>query len=224
MGTLILARHSLTEASEAGRNLGQRTDPPLTERGAALAERLGTTLHSELEELPHDDVRLLSSPAQRCRQTASAVARALAFSGPVEVHDELIELDYGEWDGLTADECRARDPELRAAWEADPFATRCPGGESGADVAARAFPVLDEVDAWLTADRDRCAIVVAHNHVNRLRLCAHLGWPMAHYRRRIGQDAAAYSVLTFADGGATDGGSPVVRRLNTSADWRSVAE
>src|SRR5918999_3941492 len=117
MGTLILARHSLTEASEAGRNLGQRTDPPLTPAGSWLAERLGDTLRSELDELPHDEVRLLSSPALRCRLTATAVAEALALSEAVEVHDGLVELDYGDWDGLTADECRARDPELRSAWE-----------------------------------------------------------------------------------------------------------
>jgi broad specificity phosphatase PhoE len=74
MGTLILARHSTTEASDAGRNLGQRTDPPLAAAGVALAERLGATLRAELDELRHDDLRLFSSPALRCRQTAAAVA------------------------------------------------------------------------------------------------------------------------------------------------------
>jgi broad specificity phosphatase PhoE len=210
MGTLILARHSLTEASEAGRNLGQRTDPPLTEPGAALAERLGTTLRSELEELPHDDVRLVSSPAQRCRQTAAAVAKALAISGPVEVQDELIELDYGEWDGLTADECRARDPELRAAWEADPFATRCPSGESGEEVLRRVSAVLGPLEAWLAGDRARCAIVVGHNHVNRVRLCALFGWPMREYRDRLSQDPAGYSIVGLG------AGTPVIRRVNAT--------
>jgi broad specificity phosphatase PhoE len=225
VGSLFLARHSVTAASASGRNLGQSSDPPLVPAGAALAVRLGEAIAFELAELPHDDLRLISSPARRCRQTIAAVAEALGVAAQrVEVERGLIEIDYGAWEGLTPDECRARDPELRRAWEADPFSTRCPDGESGADVAARAFPVLDEVEAWLMGDRDRCAIVVAHNHVNRLRLCAHLGWPLAEYRRRIGQDAAAYSLLTFADGEAADGGSPVVRRLNASADWPSAAE
>lgn len=225
MGSLLLARHSVTAASASGRNLGQSSDPPLVAAGAALAVRLGEAIAFELGELPHDALRLVSSPAARCRQTIAPIAEALGVAqARIEVAPGLIEIDYGAWEGLTPDECRARDPELRPAWEADPFATRCPGGESGADVAARAFPVLEEVEAWLAADRDRCAVVVAHNHVNRLRLCAHLGWPMAEYRRRIGQDAAAYSLLTFADGGGSEGASPVVRRLNAAADWRSVGD
>jgi ribonuclease H / adenosylcobalamin/alpha-ribazole phosphatase len=210
MGTLILARHSITEASAAGRNLGQRTDPPLTEAGAALAARLGATLHAELAELPHAEVRLLSSPAQRCRQTAAALVDVVGVHRPVEVHDGLLELDYGAWDGLTAEECWARDPELRAAWEADPYVTRCPDGESGEDVLRRASAVLDPLEEWLAADRARCAIVVAHNHVNRVRLCALFGWPMREYRDRLSADPAGYSMLGLGSG------TPVIRRMNAA--------
>jgi probable phosphoglycerate mutase len=121
-----------------------------------------------------------------------------------------MEIDYGAWDGLTAEECRERDPELRAAWEADPFVTRCPDGESGSDVAARAFAAFDPIEAWLAADRARCAIVVAHNHVNRLRLCALFGWPMREYRERLEQDPAGYSLVTFG------GEVPVIRRVNAA--------
>jgi probable phosphoglycerate mutase len=210
MGTLILARHSITEASDAGRNLGQRADPPLAERGFALAERLGATLRAELDELPHDEVRLVSSPALRCRQTATAVAGEFGVSADVEVDGGLVELDYGDWDGLTADECRARDPELRAAWEADPFTTRCPDGESGEDVLVRVSTVLDPLEAWLTEDRSRCAIVIAHNHVNRVRLCAIFGWPMREYRDRLSQDPAGYSIVGLG------AGTPVIRRVNAA--------
>jgi probable phosphoglycerate mutase len=210
MGTLILARHSITEASAAGRNLRQRSDPPLAEEGVTLATRLGMTLRAELDELPHDDLRLLSSPALRCRQTAGAVVDAVGDTLEIEVHDGLLELDYGAWDTLTADECRARDPQLRADWEADPFATRCPEGESGEDVLRRTSAALDPVEAWLAQDRARCAIVIAHNHVNRLRLCALFGWPMREYRDRLSQDPAGYSIVGLS------GGTPVVRRVNAS--------
>lgn len=211
MGSLILVRHSITEASASGRNLGQRTDPPLADAGVALAVRLGETLARELAELPHDELRLLSSPAQRCRQTAEAVGEGLGLGAEaIEVEPGLLEIDYGAWDGLTADECRARDPELRAAWEADPYRTRCPDGESGADVAARAATVLDPLEAWLAGDRARCAIVVAHNHVNRVRLCALFGWPMREYRERVTQDPAGYSLVTFG------GSVPTIRRVNAA--------
>ncbi len=214
MGSLVLVRHSITAASAAGRNLGQRADPPLAPEGMALAERLATTIAAELTELPHDELRVLSSPAQRCRQTADVVAGGLALDAgeplDVEVAAGLIEIDYGAWDGLTAHECRARDPELRAAWEADPYATRCPEGESGEDVAARAFAVLEPLEAWVAGDRARCAIVVAHNHVNRLRLCALFRWPMREYRDRLSQDPAAYSVIGLGSG------TPVIRRVNAA--------
>ena len=210
MGTLILVRHATTEASAGGRNLGQRGDPPLTDGGVALAGRLGTTLASELAELPHEELRLLTSPARRCGMTLDAITAALGTAAVPEVEAELLELDYGDWDGLTAEECRARDPQLRAAWEADPFATRCPDGESGEDVLRRSSEVLDPLEAWVAADRARCAIVVAHNHVNRVHLCALLGWPMREYRDRLAQDPAGYSVVGLGSR------PPVVRRVNAA--------
>lgn len=212
MGSLILVRHSTTAASASGRNLGRRSDPPLADAGVELAGHLGNTLAAELAELPHDEVRIISSPAMRCRQTAAAVAGSLAVSAEaVEVAPGLIEIDYGAWDGLTAEECRARDPELRAAWEADPYGTSCPDGESGADVARRAFAEMGPVESWLAADRARCAIVVSHNHVIRLRLCELIGWPLREYRDRLSADPAGYSLVTF---GAD---VPVVRRVNAPA-------
>jgi broad specificity phosphatase PhoE len=211
MGTLILVRHATTAASASGRNLGQRGDPPLAAAGRELATRLGVTLVAELGELPHEETRLVSSPAARCRETAAAIAAALDLApATVELDPRLLEIDYGAWDGLTADECRERDPERRAAWEADPYATRCPDGESGSDVARRSFAALAPVEAWLAADRARCAVVVAHNHVNRLRLCALLGWPMREYRERLAQDPGGYNVVTFGQE------TPVVRRVNAA--------
>jgi broad specificity phosphatase PhoE len=212
MGSLFLVRHATTAASESGRNLGRRSDPALAHAGVRLATRLGATLVAELAELPHDELRLISSPALRCRQTAGAIGRPLGVpANAAEIAPGLMEIDYGAWDGLTADECRARDPELRAAWEADPYATRCPDGESGADVASRSLAALSPVEAWLAADRARCAIVVAHNHVLRLRLCDLLGWPMQQYRERLAADPGSYSLVTFG------GGAPVVRRVNAPA-------
>ena len=212
MGSLILIRHAITAASAAGRNLGQRSDLPLSDEGMKLATQLGQTIVAELAELPHDELRFVSSPALRCRMTLEAIKLVLG-GDPLSIESApgLIEIDYGAWDGLSPEECRERDPELRAAWEADPFVTRCPDGESGQDVATRAFAALAPVEEWLAADRARCAVVVAHNHVNRLRLCNLLGWPMREYRDRLVQDPGAYNLITLG------GGTPVVRRLNAPA-------
>lgn len=209
MGSLFLIRHSITAASASGRNLGSADDPPLAAAGVTAARELADAVLLELDELPHDEIRLFSSPARRCRETMAPIAEALAIpEGDVEVEPALREIDYGAWDGLTAEECLERDPQLRRAWIADPYHTSCPGGESGEDVAARAFPVFHDIEAWLAADGSRSAIVVAHNHVNRLRLTALLAWPMRDYRRRIAQDPAGYSIVSFG------GGLPAVRRIN----------
>jgi broad specificity phosphatase PhoE len=212
MGSIFLVRHATTAASAAGANLGQASDPALTDDGQRLATRLGRAIALELAALPHDELLLIRSPARRCLTTAAAIQRMLgdeAAGLPTSVEEGLRELDYGAWEGLTPEECRRRDPERRAAWEADPYATPAPDGESGRDIAARAFPVLEAVEAWLAAAPSRAALVVSHNHVVRLRLAALLGIPLSDYRRRLRIEPASYSVLTFTAG--MDG--PSVRRI-----------
>jgi probable phosphoglycerate mutase len=212
MGSILLVRHATTAASASGANLGQGSDPSLTGGGQQLASRLGRAIVLELAALPHEELRLISSPAQRCLTTAAAIAGALQEDPgrvPTSVEEGLRELDYGAWDGLTADECRRRDPERRAAWEADPYSTAAPGGEAGRDVAARAFPILEGVEAWLADGPSRVAVVVSHNHVVRLRLAALLGIPLRDYRRRLSIEPGSYSILTFA----ADMDGPSVRRI-----------
>jgi broad specificity phosphatase PhoE len=208
MGALFLVRHATTEASKAGRNLGQRDDPGLAPEGEDLAARTGAAIRVELTALSHDDVRIVSSLALRCRETAAAIGGEVGAE--VELEAALLELDYGAWEGLSPEECLARDPELRARWERDPYLTSTPDGESGRDVARRAFPVLEELEGWLASDRTRAAVVVSHNHVLRLRLTALLGLRLRDYRRRVVTDPGAYSLITFG------GQRPVVRRINVA--------
>jgi broad specificity phosphatase PhoE len=199
MGSLFLVRHATTAASSAGTNLGQADDAPLIADGEGLAARLGAAIAQELQAMPRDELRLVSSPAQRCRATALAIARANGTDpADVSIEDGLRELDYGTWEGLTADECRRRNPALRAAWELDPYAVKAPGGESGSDVAARALPVLERIEGWLAGGAGRVTIVVSHNHVIRLRLAAVLGIPLPDYRRRLAIEPGSYSMVTFA--------------------------
>jgi broad specificity phosphatase PhoE len=209
MGHLVLVRHATTAASESGVNLGQRTDAPLVAAGRELARRTGLALRAELASIADGTLRLVTSPARRCRETAELLAEAIGRPDLApDAEERLWEIDYGAWEGLTAEECRARDPELRARWEADPYATRTPGGESGADVAARAFAALGPLEGWLASSPSAAAIVVTHNHVVRLRVAAELGIPMADYRRQVEADPGGYSILTIGPGGST------IRRLN----------
>jgi broad specificity phosphatase PhoE len=214
MGSLFLVRHATTEASEAGRNLGQSGDPSLAAEGETLAARTGAAIRLELAAMSVGDVRIVTSPALRCLRTAAAIRAALATLPGARLGHELDqeaglrELDYGAWEGLTPDECRARNPIEREAWERDPYLTAAPGGESGRDVTRRAFPVLEAQEAWVAHDQSRVAVVVSHNHVIRLRLTALLSLPLRDYRRRVVADPGGYSFITFA------GRQPVVRRIN----------
>jgi broad specificity phosphatase PhoE len=221
MGSVFLVRHATTAASAAGTNLGQADDAPLLPDGESLAGRLGAAIALELAAMPDGEIHVVSSPARRCRATAEAIAAAIGLDAqvPVQVEEGLRELDYGSWEGLTAEECRRRDPVLRAAWEADPYAVQAPGGESGADVAARAFPVLEAIEGWLVAVGDRVAIVVSHNHVIRLRLAAVLGIPLPDYRRRLSIEPGSYSVVTFA----SKPRQTTVRRIGTLPPPRAAS-
>jgi probable phosphoglycerate mutase len=222
MGSIFLVRHATTLASASGANLGQASDPDLTGVGQQLATLLGRAIVLELAALPHDELRLISSPAQRCQTTAAVIRDALLAAGDgratTAVEDGLRELDYGAWEGLTPGQCRRRDPELRAAWEADPHATAAPGGESGQDVVARAFPILEGVESWLGAGSARAAIVVSHNHVVRLRLAALLGISLRDYRRRLSVQPGSYAILTFPTGRR----GPSVRRIAAMPPDRAI--
>jgi broad specificity phosphatase PhoE len=97
MGSIFLVRHATTAASEAGTNLGQHGDPALTGSGQQLATRLGRAIVLELAALPHDELRLISSPARRCLATAATIGGALeeghASRVTTEVEEGLRELD-----------------------------------------------------------------------------------------------------------------------------------
>ena len=125
-----LARHGETEWSRKGRHTGL-TDLPLTEQGERNAQRLRERLTGLLF------VKVLTSPLQRARRTSELAG----FGGVAEVDPELIEWNYGDYEGVRTDEIRANQP----GWEL--FRDGCPNGESPADVAARADRVVARVRA-----------------------------------------------------------------------------
>jgi broad specificity phosphatase PhoE len=125
---LILLRHGQSESNAAGLLVG-RSDPPLTDLGVRQAEAAGRYLAAELlsgeRDHPPRSLLVLSSPLQRARATAEIVARECGQSAEVEVDEQLIELDYGKFDGLTLGQV---EPADWAAWRADP-SWRPPGGD-----------------------------------------------------------------------------------------------
>jgi broad specificity phosphatase PhoE len=140
-----LLRHAETEWSRTGRHTG-RTDIPLTDAGREIARALRDRIESQTFS------RVLCSPLSRARETAQLAG--LECSG---LHDDLLEWDYGEYEGLTTPEIR----ESRPGWWL--WTDGCPGGEMPDDVGARADRIIAEV-----ADLDGTVAFVAHGHVLRV--------------------------------------------------------
>jgi broad specificity phosphatase PhoE len=149
-----LVRHGQTEWSVAGRHTG-RTDLPLTAVGEADAGRLAERLRG-LTALP-----AFTSPLQRAARTA-----ALAGFGHAHADPDLMEWDYGEYEGLTTAFIRERRPD----WAL--FRDGCPGGETGIAVAMRVDRVVTRL-----RELDGDAVVFAHGHLLRVLAARWLGLP-----------------------------------------------
>ena len=125
---IVLARHGETEWSRDLKHTG-RTDLPLTDHGRAEAERLRPGFEGR------SFVRVLSSPLERALDTC----RLAGLGDEVELTDDLLEWDYGEYEGITTAEIREGRPDFYL-WR-----DGCPGGESAADVGARVDRVVTEL-------------------------------------------------------------------------------
>ncbi|CCH76370.1 putative phosphoglycerate mutase family protein [Nostocoides japonicum T1-X7] len=178
-GHLVLLRHGETEWSKSGQHTG-RTDLPLTEHGEELARAAGALLHD------FTFVETLSSPLQRARRTAE-----LAGLHP-EVDEDLLEWDYGGYEGLTTAQIRER---LGHEWTvfADGVVPGETPGETVEEVAARASRVLARIMPAL-AEGD--VALVGHGHCLRVLTAT---WLRQEPRMgaQIILDAGSVSVLQY---------------------------
>jgi broad specificity phosphatase PhoE len=127
---VYLARHGETAWSLSGQHTGL-TDLPLTERG----ERNARQLAKRLQGIPF--AKVFTSPLQRARRTCELAG----FGAVAEVLSELVEWNYGDYEGRRTAEIQAERP----GWNI--FRDGCPGGETPAQVADRANRVIDKVRA-----------------------------------------------------------------------------
>jgi len=171
---VVLARHAETEWSRDGRHTG-RTDIPLTDRGRAAARALAPRLRERRFAL------VLVSPLARARETCELCGLGAA----AQPRDDLMEWDYGDYEGLTTPEIRARRP----GWSL--WRDGCPGGELAGEVGARA----DRVIAELRAAGGDCA-VFSHGHLLRV-LGARWVELAAEHGGRLGLSTGSISVLGY---------------------------
>jgi broad specificity phosphatase PhoE len=185
---VYLARHGETAWSLTGQHTGL-TDIPLTERGERTARRLGERLRGL------GFARVYTSPLQRARRTCELAG----FGAVADVDGDLVEWDYGQYEGLTGAEIRAGRP----GW--DIFRDGCPGGEAPAQVAARAARVVSRVRA-IGGD----VLVFSSGHFMRVLAAAWIGLEAASNCSRLMLSTASLSALGYED----DISRPVIRLWN----------
>lgn len=157
-GNVFAIRHGETEWSLSGRHTGL-TDVPLTENGRRAAKRLGEALAKT------EFARVFSSPLQRARVTCELAG----FGARMEIDSDLVEWNYGEYEGLTPEEIEDRDP----GWLI--FTDGCPGGEDPDQVRTR----VDRLIARIRRTPGHVALF-AHGHLLRALAARWIGLSLSH--------------------------------------------
>ena len=192
--TVLLVRHGRTSANAGGTLAGRTPGVGLDDTGRAQVEALA----QRLSPLPL--VAVLSSPLQRCQETAGAVAATGGTRGvprpPVLSDDRLSECDYGEWTGRPLKEL-AKD-RLWPVVQAHPTAVQFPGGESMRQMQQRAVDAVRETDARVEAEHgpDALWVAVSHGDVIKSVLADALGVHLDAFQRLV-VDPCSVSVVTY---------------------------
>ncbi len=189
MTRIVLVRHGQTAWNRDVRFRG-RADVELDEFGLKQAEVTGRYLSARWPV-----VAVYASPMLRAMQTAEAIARARRLDA--HPFQGLLDIDFGEWQGLSLDEVAQRYPVLYQAWWEAPHTVHFPGGERLDDVRNRVVAGLDEVVA---RHPEQTVALVSHTVVNRVLLCAVLGLGNDHFWR-LRQDTCAVNVFDAEDDG-----------------------
>ena len=190
-GDVVLVRHGETEWSLSGQHTGL-TDIPLTERGREEARLLEPLLADA------DFALILSSPLRRARETC----KLAGLGDRMEIEPDLVEWNYGEYEGLTAAQIHAIAPDWML------FTDGCPRGESPEQVGAR----VDRLICKVQNVAGRVALF-AHGHVFRVFVARWIGLPPSGGRHFL-LNTSTVCVLSYYRG------SPAVKRWNAPITLR----
>ncbi|MGH3446929.1 MAG: MSMEG_4193 family putative phosphomutase [Nocardioidaceae bacterium] len=210
MATVILVRHGRSTSNSdgvlAGRTPGIALDETGEQQAKAVAERVAAV----------PVAALVSSPLQRCRETAQAISAQLKNSVAVHADDRLTECGYGDWTGQPL-KTLAKD-KLWKVVQAHPSGATFPNGESLSHMQARGVAAVREWDSKVTAEHGARAIWVAVSHGDLIKslLADALGMHLDTFQRIV-VDPASVSVVSYTPL------RPFVLRLNDQTDLSSLA-
>lgn len=188
MTQIILVRHGQTEWNRIERFRG-RADVPLNQTGIAQAEATARRLARQPKP-----AAVYSSPLSRAVVTARKIAESHGLV--VELHDGLIDIDYGQWQGLTPRQVGERWPAELDAWYNAPQAVRIPSGETLQVVRDRG---MDTVRELVREHAGGTIVLVAHTVMNRLILLGVLGLGNDSFWR-LGQEPCGINRFSVQDG------------------------
>jgi broad specificity phosphatase PhoE len=184
---LLLIRHGETLWNREGRIQGT-SDIELSETGIGQAEKLAWSL----KDAAIGDVH--ASPLKRAYRTAEIVNR---YHGKkIAVHPGLMEMNQGDFEGLSFRDLMAREKEFLKRWVADPASVRMPHGETLTELQERAWRAVSAI-----LDGGQNAVVVAHNFTIAAILCRVQNIGLAEFRS-VCVDPASKTLIRFENGQA----------------------
>lgn len=186
MTRVYLVRHGQTEWNRELRFRG-RADIPLNENGHKQASAIADTLKDKGINA------IYTSPLRRSIETARLVA--VVFHIETTTVQGLIDINYGEWEGLAYDEVRQRYATVYREWEERPDLVTFPNGESLDDVRRRAFSAFTEI---VEKNRGKSILIIPHRVINKVLLCALLGLSNSYFWR-IRQDTGCINVIEYSN-------------------------
>ena len=185
---LILVRHGETIWNREGRVQGF-SDIDLSDVGVQQARQLALSL----KDAPI--LAIYSSPLIRAQSTARIINEY--HHAPLYIEPGLMEMDQGDFEGLTFQELMACEKDFLQKWMSDPASVQMPNGESFIELQGRAWKVIEGIVA-----QSGSALVVSHNFTIAAILCKIKGISLSQFRK-VCVDTASRTIIRFENGAAS---------------------
>lgn len=161
---IIFVRHGRTDWNDSLRYQG-KSDIPLNREGEQEARKAAIRLSGYSPDIVY------TSPLKRALQTAHIICDAFPESPPLEIHGELSEIGFGDWEGKSIRDLESESSDLYLKWRADPTSVAPPGGESFQDISKRVDISFQRI---LSTDLKK-VLVVSHGGIIRTALTSLIG-------------------------------------------------
>ncbi len=188
MTKIYLVRHGQTEWNKDLTFRG-RKDVPLNEQGRKEASAIAETLKDKGIKA------IYTSPLARSVETAGPLAEHLELE--IITLQGFIDLNFGDWEGLSFSEVRKRYSDQYEAWENRPESVRFPSGETLDEARERAFSAFNSI---IDKNPEKTLLAIPHRIINKLILCAVLGLSNSHFWK-IKQDTGCINLIEHGEGG-----------------------